>query len=127
VRPAVEATGTQLAFVHAATPEDADPWFERSGLGDVPRVSDIGLAHYRAFGLATTGFGELLDPRLWLRGASCALSQGFGPQTAQLLKQLPGVFVIRGRNILAAYRHRSPADRPNYLDLVAASSGITMR
>jgi hypothetical protein len=116
-----------VAFVHAAAPEDADPWFERAGLGDVPRVSDVGLAHYRAFGLGTTGMADLLNPQVWVRGTACALSHGFGPQPAPLLRQLPGVFVVRGREILAAYRHRSPADRPNYLDLIAASSGITMR
>ncbi len=116
-----------MAFVHAAPPDEADPWFERAGLGDVPRVSDSGLAHYRAFGLGRTGIGDLLDPQVWVRGTACALSHGFGPQPAQLLRQLPGVFVVRGRDILAEYRHRSPADRPNYLGLIAASSGITMR
>ena len=91
------------------------------------RVSDPGLAHYRAFGLGTTGMGDLLDLKLWVRGTACALSHGFGAQPAQLLRQLPGVFVVRGREILAEYRHRSPADRPSYIGLIAASSGITMR
>ena len=116
-----------MAFVHAAPAEEADPWFIRAGLGDVPRVSDPGLAHYRAFGLGTTGMGDLLNPRLWVRGTACAISHGFGPQPAQLLRQLPGVFIVRGREVLAAYKHRSPADRPSYLGLIAASSGITMR
>jgi hypothetical protein len=62
-----------------------------------------------------------------MRGTACALSHGFGPQPAQLLRQLPGVFVVRGETVLAAHRHRSPADRPDYLGLIAASSGITMR
>ena len=116
-----------MAFVHAATPEDADPWFERAGLGDVPRVSDVGLEHYRAFGLGTTGVADVLDPHVWVRGTACALSHGFGAQPRHMLRQLPGVFVVHGREVLAAYRHRSPSDRPNYLELIATSSGVTMR
>jgi hypothetical protein len=33
------------------------------------------------------------------------------------MRQLPGVFVVRGNQVLAEYRHRSPADRPDYLAL----------
>ena len=113
--------------MHAASAEEADPWFVRAGLGDVFRVSDPGLAHYRAFGLDTMGMAVLLKPQLWVRGMACALSHGFGAQPSHLLRQLPGVFVVRGSEILAAYRHRSSADRPNYLGLIGASSGITMR
>lgn len=112
--------------MHAASPGEADPWFERAGLGDLPRISDPGLAHYRAFGLGTTGMGELVNPRVWVRGSACALSHGFGAQPAHLLRQLPGVFVVRGDHVLAAYRHHSPADRPDYLALIAESTGITM-
>jgi len=112
--------------VHAATPGEADPWFERAGLGDLPRISDPELAHYRAFGLGRTGAGELVSPRVWARGTACALAHGFGAQPAHLLRQLPGVFVVRGDRVLAAYRHQSPADRPDYLGLIAESTGITM-
>jgi hypothetical protein len=126
VRAAIDATGTQVAFVHAVTPEEADPWFEAAGLADLPRVSDPIQAHYRAFGLGTTGPGELVNPRVWTRGAVSAWRHGFGAQPAAMIRQLPGVFVVRGRSILAAYRHRSPADRPDYLGLIRASVGVTM-
>jgi hypothetical protein len=112
--------------VHAVRPDEADPWFARAGLGDVTRISDQGLAHYRAFGLGTTGMGELLNPHVWARGSASALSHGFGAQPTHLVRQLPGVFVVRGHHVLAAYRHRSPADRPDYLGLIAQSTGVTM-
>jgi hypothetical protein len=98
----------------------------RAGLGDVPRVSDPGLAHYRAFGLDVVGIAALVNPQLWLRGTQCALRHGFGLQPTHVLRQLPGVFVVRGRSVLAAYRHSSTADRPDYLALVAAASRVTM-
>lgn len=124
MRPAIDATGTPVAFVHAASPEEADPWFERAGLADWPRVSDPGLAHYRAFGLGTVGLGAMVNPTLWVRGTACAIRHGFGPQPADVIRQLPGVFVVRGHDILAAYRHRSPADRPDYLALIRTSATI---
>jgi hypothetical protein len=110
-----------VAFVHMARPEEADAWLERAGLGDVVRVPDPERAHFRAFRLATTGAGELVKPRVWARGAVCALSHGFGLQPADALRQLPGVFVVEGDRVLAEYRHRSPADRPDYLALIAAA------
>jgi hypothetical protein len=120
-RPAIDATGTPVAFVHMATPEEADPWFERADLGDVLRVSDPEKAHFRAFGLGTTNAGELVNPKIWARGAVCALSHGFGMQPADALRQLPGVFVVHEDRVLAEYRHRSPSDRPDYLALIAAA------
>jgi hypothetical protein len=45
----------------------------------------------------------------------CALSHGFGCQTAAMMRQLPGVFLVQRDRILAEYRHRSPADRPDYV------------
>ena len=35
-----------------------------------------------------------------------------------MMRQLPGVFLVQGERVISAYRHASPADRPNYLALV---------
>jgi hypothetical protein len=125
-RAAIEATGTPVAFVHASTPVEADQWFARAGLATMARVSDPGLAHYRAFGLDTTGVGALLNPRVWLRGAVCAARHGFGPQPGHLIRQLPGVFVVHGRRVLAEFRHASPSDRPDYVGMIGRAKGVTM-
>jgi len=117
VQPQLDGAGTRVAFVHGGSPDDAEPWFAKYRLTDVIRVSDPGLDHYRAFGLGRTGVQALVDPVTWARGAVCALSHGFGGQTPELMRQLPGVFVVRGDAVLAEYRHRSPADRPDYLAL----------
>jgi AhpC/TSA family len=113
----IRKAGAHVAFVHGGTAPEAAPWFEKFGLGDVLAISDPGLAHYRAFGLGRTTIGALVDPTVWMRGAVCAVSHGFGAQTPAMLRQLPGVFLVHGDRVIAGHRHTSPADRPDYLSL----------
>lgn len=114
----LQAEGAQIAFVHGASPAEAAPWFAKYGLGDATVVSDPALAHYRAFGLERMKLPALVDPQVWTRGAASALSHGFGMQTVEMMRQLPGVFVIQNGAILREFRHRTAADRPDYVALV---------
>ena len=118
IRPALHDAGANIAFIHGASPLEAAPWFAKYGLDDVMIVSDPALEHYAAFGLGRTSPAALVDPAVWTRGAVCALSHGFGAQTPTMMRQLPGVFVVQRNRVLAEYRHRSPADRPDYLSIV---------
>ena len=117
-RDAIHDAGANIAFVHGAPSLEASPWFAKYGLGDLMTVSDPDRAHYRAFGLAELPVTSLVDPKAWARGAVCAISHGFGGQTFEMMKQLPGVFLVQQDRVLAEYRHRSPADRPDYVALV---------
>ena len=117
-RDAIVAAGAAVAFVHGGSAAEADRWFTKYGLAEVTRISDPTLAHYRAFGLGRTGVQALVAPTVWMRGAVCAVSHGFGAQPVELMRQLPGIFVVQRDRILAEYRHRSPADRPDYLRLI---------
>lgn len=116
--------GAAIAFVHGASHAEAARWFSKYGLDDVMQVSDPGLAHYRAFGLGRTDATDLVNPRVWTRGAACALAHGFGAQTIEMMRQLPGVFVVQHDRVLTEYRHRSPSDRPDYLQLVRSAETL---
>ena len=107
--------------MHGGTMSEAAPWFEKFGLGDVLTISDPGLAHYRAFGLGRTTVGALVNPKVWTRGAVCAISHGFGVQTPAMLRQLPGVFLVQGDRVISGYRHRSPGRSSDYLSLVRSA------
>lgn len=122
-RAEIEAAGAAIVFVHGATRDDAESWFAKYGMAGALQVSDPSLEHYAAFGLGRTRALSMVDPAVWVRGGACALSHGFGGQSAAMMRQLPGVFVVQGGDVLASYRHRSPADRPDYVRLVR--SGIT--
>jgi hypothetical protein len=118
-RDAIEATGTQVAFVHMSSPEDADRWFDHYNVSDVLRISDPGKGLYRQFGLEEATVSELAHPRVWWPWFRTAVLQrkgvGFaGPNW----RQLTGVFVIHRGEILTAIRHRNSAARPDYLALV---------
>lgn len=121
VKDTLRADGAAIAFVHGAPAAEASPWFAKYGLSDVLQISDPDLAHYRAFGLGRTGAGSLVSPRVWMRGAASALAHGFGLQTPEMMRQLPGVFVIRDGEIQAEFRHSSPADRPDYVAVARAA------
>lgn len=118
----IQSEGAQIAVVHGGSPDEAAPWFARYGLDDVTAISDPTLSHYRAFGLGRTTVRSLVDPQVWTRGAVCALAHGFGVQTAEMMRQLPGVFVIQNGAILIEFRHRSPADRPDYVALARSAA-----
>lgn len=121
VKPSIADAGVQIAFVHSESADEARPWFLKYGLSDVMQISDPTLAHYRAFGLGRTNVTSIVDPIVWARGASCALTHGFGAQSIEMMRRAPGVFVVQRDRILAEFRHRTPADRPDYVALVKRS------
>jgi hypothetical protein len=120
LRRAIEATGTQVAFVHMQPPEEADDWFARYGLGDIPRFSDSDHRLYKAFDLQEGSLFELAHPRVWGRWFRTALGRGAGYQ-GKHWRQLTGVFVVDGDRVLGEIRHRNSAARPDYLAFVQRS------
>jgi peroxiredoxin len=117
-RAALERAGTQLVLVHLSDDASFGAFAAGYGLGDVPRVSDPERALYRALGLRRASFLEMLNPRVWWRGFQAAILEkhGFGGAQGDVA-QMPGVFLIRDGGVVAGHMHRSPADRPDYLEV----------
>lgn len=117
-RAAREKTGTQLVLVHMTDDASFRAFAESYGLGDAPLVADPERRLYRALGLGEASLGQMLDPRVWWRGFQAAIlhRHGFGGAKGNVA-QMPGVFLIRDGRIVAGHAHRSPADRPDYLEL----------
>jgi AhpC/TSA antioxidant enzyme len=116
-REAIAAAGTQLAFVHPSTEDKASALFARYGVGEVPRIADAGASLYAAFGLQRAKPGQYLSwqalRRLW--GAWRKGYRVGKPAGDTLL--MPGVFLLRGSEILRSFRHRDVSDQPDYLSL----------
>jgi peroxiredoxin len=122
IRETLEARGIRPVFVHLGSPERAKPFFDYYHLSDVERVSnpDASLYTVPVFGLQRKNvLFQLLVPNVWkawLQGA--LLKHGIG-----LIKedgdQMPGIFYIRDRAIVRAFRYRTIADEPDYMRLIA--------
>ncbi len=120
-RPAIEAAGTQLAFVHLASEEKAGPFFRNYRLEDVPRFGDPDGKLYAAFGLERGRARQILMVRSWWRFVEAGIFRrhGVGIPVGDPFR-LGGVFLIHRGRILKAARHETTSDRPDYKAMARA-------
>jgi hypothetical protein len=113
--------GVRPVFVHLGIPERAKPYFDYYGLSDVERISNPDGSFYRSpiFALPRVSLLRIsFQPavwKAWLQGAM--MKHGIG-MIREDASQMPGVFFLRDRAIVRSFRHRTIADRPDYLRLV---------
>lgn len=122
IREQIEARGVRPVFVHLGTPQRAKPYFDYYHLSDVERVSDPEASLYArpVFALPRKNvFSQLLVLEVWkawLLGAVRKYGIGMLKEDAD---QMPGIFYLRQRAIVRAYRYKTIADQPDYLKLIA--------
>jgi len=115
------ARGVRPVFVHLGTPERAKPYFDHYGLALVERVSDPSAQLYTHPVFALPRRHPLIHFLLpavwkgWIRDAIRKHGIGWIQDDSY---QMPGVFVLRDRQIVNAYRFETIADRPDYLGLL---------
>ncbi|MCR9143536.1 MAG: SelL-related redox protein [bacterium] len=117
-RRAIEMEGSAIALVHMSPPHEADEIFEKYGLKDIIHISDPELALYRAFHLNRGKWYRLMGMKVLIRGfiAGFLRGHGLGPSMGDVA-QMPGVFLVHRGEVMLEYRHKSPADRPNYVEI----------
>lgn len=97
------------------TEEEARSLFARWGDADIARFSDPEAALYREFGLRRGSLREIFDPWVWRRGFEAAILRGFGlGKVVGDPLRMPGAFLLDHGRIVREYRHRTPADEPDY-------------
>jgi peroxiredoxin len=112
--PKIEAAGARLVLVHQGTDDELRPLLARYGLERIDRVSDPTKVVYRGLEVPRGSFGQLFGPAVWGRGLAAVLQgHGIGALVGDGF-QMPGAFLIRDGRVIAAYRHRHAADRPDY-------------
>jgi peroxiredoxin len=118
-RQQIEETGSLLVFVHMASNEIAERYFNRYELEGVSHISDPECKYYAAFGLVKGNFTQLFGLQSWIRGFSAGVvsGHGVGPQLGDGF-QMPGAFVLQDGEVKSSFIHKLASDRPDYLDLV---------
>jgi peroxiredoxin len=122
LRDEIEAKGIRPVFVHLGTPERAKPYFDYYHLSDIERVSDPQASLYAqpVFSLGRKSvFSQFLVPavlKAWLQGGIRKYGIGMIREDAD---QMPGIFYLRQRVIVRAFRYKTIADEPDYLKLIA--------
>lgn len=80
---------------------------------DVDRIADPDCELYRAFGLGRGGFWELLGPVVWVRGFLSVFSGCGVGHLAGDGRQMPGTFLLRDGEIIAARPARNASELPD--------------
>jgi hypothetical protein len=122
LRGQIEARAVRPVFVHLGSPERAKLYFDYYNLSDVERVSDPQAFLYAQpiFKLGRKHvLSHLLVPavwKAWLLGSIRKHGIGMIEEDAD---QMPGIFYLRKRAIVRAFRYKTIADEPDYLQLIA--------
>ncbi|QGJ70600.1 Alkyl hydroperoxide reductase/ Thiol specific antioxidant/ Mal allergen [Planctomycetales bacterium 10988] len=122
-RSELETAGVQLAIVHMGAEEEAQAFFKKYDLEEIPRFSDPKQRLYRSFGLGSGNLNQLFGRPVWSRGFRACLLEGHG--VGKLVGdgfQMPGVFLLEAGQVKHVFRHQAASDRPNYLDFVKEAS-----
>jgi hypothetical protein len=121
-RAAIEACGARLAIAHLEPASTAQPLLQRYGLADVLTISDPSAHVYETCGLQRGSASQIVGPRVLWRWLVTALVQRHGAGwTGADVRRMPGAFLLDRGRIVRAFRHRSTADRPDYVSLSSAS------
>ena len=119
MRAEIDKRKARVVFVHQGDAAHGDTLAEAFKIGDWAHIADPERGLYRTFGLEEGGVTAVVGPKALLRGAALFFSSGILPKKpVGSIRQMPGVFVLRGGRIAAEFRHRSVSDRPGYLALL---------
>ena len=116
LREQIEAEGTRIALVHMGTDEPCD-LLKKYNLEDVHCFRDPTGQLYDYFDLRIGSFTQLFGLKVWFRGIKAGIAgHGIGALNGNGFR-MPGVFLLHDGQVLRGFRHKSAADRPNYVQL----------
>lgn len=127
-RKEIEAAGVKIVLVHMIPSDnEAEMFFARWRLHDVPRISDPEREVYKRFGLARGSTWQVLGPAAMLRGFTAVLSgNGFGKPQGDIY-QLPGAFLVEDGQIVRGFRAKNSGEQANFDELLACNSDVCKR
>ena len=112
-----EDAGVKIVLVHMIDDNDeAEMFFARYRLHDVPRVSDPEQKVYRRFGLARGTLSQVMGVRLWWQGFKTVLRGHLPGKPVGDIFQLPGAFLLEDGKVVREFKSRNSIEHPDYLE-----------
>ena len=127
-RQEIEAVGVKIVLVHMIPSDnEAEIFFARWRLHDVPRISDPEREVYKKFGLARGSTWQVLGPSAMLRGLKAVLSGNtFGKPQGDIY-QLPGAFLVENGRIVRGFRATNSGEQANFDELLGCDGDACRR
>lgn len=114
-REAIEKSGARIVVVYLGDEEAIEKTLAHYKLSTLDRIHDTNQSLYEAFGLKQGTLWQLGGPRVWWRGIYAGLFKGHGAGRASGdVRQMPGMFLLDGCEVIRSFRHTSASDRPLY-------------
>lgn len=116
-RKKIEQDGVQIIFVHMSDTSTAEAYFNRFKLPNTQFINDPKKRFYQAFGLVRGSFSQLFGLQTWIKGYRINKNEGLQQEKGKHLGdsfQMPGVFLIRNKEIIESFIHQNASDRPDY-------------
>ncbi len=123
-RQQIEALGTQIAFVHMGQQEPVE-LLKKYNLSDLNTFRDPSCSLYDTFGLTLGSFGQLLGPKVWWKGLLASMRGHKAGAFQGNVFRMPGVFLLHDGTVLRAYKHKTAADRPDYVALATPPAAVS--
>lgn len=120
-RREIEATGLTIVAVHMGTVEQGLALLKREQLQDVLQVSDPEQSLYQLFGLRRGRLAQLFNWFVVLRTLSATVRGHLAGRAIGDTSQMPGAFVVHRGEVVRAFRHKTAADRLDYVALAEGS------
>jgi len=127
VSNAIESNGTEIVLVHMNNNNNANEILQKYNFENAITISDKNQELYKAFKLDKGNLFQLFGFKVLTRAFWSGFINGNGVGKPESdYAQMPGVFVIYKSKVIKCYRHRSVADRPNYLKIADCDNAQLM-
>jgi hypothetical protein len=122
-RHTIAAAGTRIVLVHMGDTRSFETLLLKNGLSDLDRICDPDQSLYKAFGVRRGSLAQLFGPKvLWRAIPGGVLARHGIGVPGDDPAQMPAIFLISNSAIVRRFRHRSAADRPDYLSFCSGDS-----
>jgi peroxiredoxin len=120
LRPSLEASGTQIVFVHMGPADIAEKLFKRYKLAGCEHITDPDCYYYARFGLVKGSMSQLFGLTSWVKTLDFGIVKGHG-YTLPIGDgfQMPGLFMVQHGKVVAEFRHTEVYDQPDYAAFAA--------